>query len=72
MIELTYEELLKQNQNLLIENASMFEYIQKIYLSLINHRDLEKFNYLIYRQKMLDDMVKFMCEVKIENNTRTK
>ncbi len=72
MTELTYEELLKQNEDLLIENALMFHYIQKIYLSLINHRDLEKFNYLIYRQKMLDDMVKFMCEVKIENNSRTK
>ena len=72
MTELPYEELLKQNEDLLIENALMFHYIQKIYLSLINHRDLEKFNYLIYRQKMLDDMVKFMCEVKIENNSRTK
>lgn len=72
MTELTYEELLKQNENLLIENALMFQYIQKIYLSFVSHRDLEKFNYLVYRQKMLDDMVEFMCEVKIENNTRTK
>lgn len=72
MIELTYEELLKQNEKLLIENALMFQYIQKIYLSFVSHRDLEKFNYLIYRQKMLNDMVEFMCEVKIENNARTK
>lgn len=72
MTELTYEELLKQNENLLIENALMFQYIQKIYLSFVSHRDLEKFNYLVYRQKMLDDMVEFMCEVKIENNRRTK
>lgn len=72
MIELNYDELLKQNENLLIENTLLFKYIQKIYLSLINHRNLNKFDYSYYRQYLLDDMVKFMCEVKFENNKRTK